>query len=813
MSFLPEPVDPARHERVRAARRIVAAALLPLIAIPMLATSAQAAEAPAAGGYSLAATVSPAALTVQECAADPNCLVAPAPVADSAANYKALQGLIDAARIRTGLDKDGKVLTGPTPMTVFVPAGEYLINKGLRLPPYVSLRGAGITATVLRADPRIASNWSYSTIVRHNDVKSAGSTQTVSDLTVNGDCRAGAGAPVPADLPASPAEPCDFLSTVPGTNTNTAGGVSVGDGWTVRQVRITNVEYFKLWIHNAKDVQIVDNRFDNWGGAESGDEDNIGGGGRNENVLIEHNQFDRTIRGNGMDFTNAIRPTIRYNTIYTDRAVAAARGMGDYGTIYMEGVPEATIADNLLYGAHIQLQSNGKYDHVGSNKDITNPRASVISGNQIIDSFGPGVTIVYDDYSTPDPAFPTDPNKVVWGTPGTWDTISTEGQNHYLRPGGANVVSGNTIIRPAESGVVVAGLRNQVKTAADTITGNTVVNAGASGSYEYSTGGGTYETSGVVIGIGNGDKIYGNSVADQLDAEHPRHTTWFGVQLGARSAKSTITNTVLTGPNGEANTATGVLGYLNRNGVAVPYAPTGLAVANGTVTWDESYVQAGVPVAGYKVFRDGEQVADLPTGSAVVPGNLLSANAFSLEADVPVNTVYNVVSTTSLGRYAAAGAVGTASLSLKATAAGSIGAAGVDYVPVTPNQQYTTTASYQALAGAFNRARTGIEYYDAAKVRISRLATGNTNSKETADNWITSSFTSAAPANAVYARVFVSVDNTLKDDVHLVDRIGLVAGTNTEQFVTAGAPAGATYHVLAYRQGGEFGSISAVKAP
>ncbi|OJF12816.1 hypothetical protein BG844_18550 [Couchioplanes caeruleus subsp. caeruleus] len=108
------------------------------------------------------------------------------------------------------------------------------------MPPYVSLRGAGITQTVLRMDPSTPSNRQYSTIIRHNDVDAPGSTQIASDLTVNGNCRTGAGAPIPTDMPGRPGEDCDFRS-IPGATTNTGGGVAVGDGWTVRQVRITNV--------------------------------------------------------------------------------------------------------------------------------------------------------------------------------------------------------------------------------------------------------------------------------------------------------------------------------------------------------------------------------------------------------------------------------------------------------------------------------------------------------------------------------------------------------------------------------------------
>jgi hypothetical protein len=47
--------------------------------------------------------------------------------------------------------------------------------------------------------------------------------------------------------------------------------------------------------------------------------------------------------------------------------------------------------------------------------------------------------------------------------------------------------------------------------------------------------------------------------------------------------------------------------------------------------------------------------------------------------------------------------------------------------------------------------------------------------------------------------------------VHLVDRIGLVSGFRTEQFADPTAPAGTTYHVVAYHQNGDFGAITEIR--
>ncbi|MEU7907584.1 hypothetical protein [Actinoplanes sp. NPDC049118] len=791
---------PPPFRTVRRALAVGMLLLLPQLFHPVSAPDPGAPEPEST--YTLASTVSPPAMTAAGCAADPLCVAAPAPVAGN--NHPALRKAVTAAAalaVPAVVDEGGAVRTAPRPATVFLAAGNYTLGAGLRLPPNVNLRGSGLTATTLSMITSSWKNFSYGFLVRWEDdaevaAPSPGSTNLVSDLTVNGNCREGAGAPVPADLPARPGGICDFrVGSAAGTNVG--GGVNVGDRWTVRQVRFTNLEYFKLWMHNAEDVHVVDNRFDNWGGAESGDEDNIGGGGRHDGAVIEYNQFDRTIRGNSLDFTNAIRSTIRANAVYADRAVAAARRVRGYGDMYLEGVPEATVSDNVMHGGHIILQSNGKYTRTGANRDITNPRGSTVSGNRLFDSFGAGVTVTYDDYADADGTY---------GTLGTWDTGSTRPGDHIVRPGGGNVVRDNVIVRPAESGVVVAGMMDRVKDLADTITGNSIVNAGHGGSTEMSTGGGTFETSGIGVSIGNGDRIYGNEVAD--DQTPP--TTWYGIHLGARNAVSTVTGTVLTGPSAQTNTTDGVIGVPVRQAAGAAVAPASPAVDGTVLTWAESYPAGNAAVAGYRVYRANVLVADLPVGSATVPANLVAEADAGVETDA---SGWAAVSNTLVARHGAAGALGTGSLSLTAVAAGSVNAAG-RLIPVTPGRKYTTVASFQALAGSGQRSRAGIEYYDAAGARINRLATQNHSSVDHPGSWITSNHTSAAPPNAAYAKVFVQVDNVAAGEVHLVDRLGLVAGTATEQWTDPAAGAGATYRVMAYRQGdGQPGWMSSVTTP
>ncbi|GID93847.1 hypothetical protein ACFQFC_07400 [Amorphoplanes digitatis] len=781
------------------ASRALAVVLLVMPALSASTAYALAEEQEPEPTYTLTATVSPAAMTAAGCAADPLCVAAPAPIAGN--NHPALKKAVAAAAalaVPAEVGADGAVLTAARPATVFLSPGDYTLGAGLRLPPNVDLRGSGLTATTLSM---ITSSWpsfSYSFLVRPQDdaAPSPGSTNLVSDLTVNGNCREGAGAPEPADLPARPGKVCDFRAG--GAGTNVGGGVSVGDRWTVRQVRFTNLEYFKLWLHNAEDVHLVDNRFDNWGGAESGDEDNIGGGGRHDGAVIEYNQFDRTIRGNSIDITNAVRTTIRANAVFADRAVAVARKITGYGDMYLEGVPEATVTGNYLRGGHIVLQSNGKYSHAGANKDITNPRGSTVSGNRLYDSFGAGVTVTYDDYADADRTY---------GTVGDWDTRSTAPGDHIVRPGGGNVVRDNVIVRPAESGILIAGMMDRVKDRPDTITGNSIVNAGHGGSTEMSTGGGTFETSGIGVSIGDGDRIYGNKVVD----DRTPHTTWYGIQLGARNANSTVTNTVLAGPGAKTGATTaGVIGVPLRKAAAAAAAPAPLIVKDRVLTWAESYPTGNAPIAGYRVYRAGALVAELPVGSAAIPANLVAKADAGMETTASGWTAF---SNTRVARRSGAGALGAGSLSLTAVAAGSVNAAG-RLIPVKPGRTYTAVASFRALAGPGRWSRAGIEYYDADKVRINRLAGHNPATVDRAGNWITSGYTSAAPAKAAYAKVFVQVDKVAAGNVHLVDRLGLVAGTGTQQWADPAGRPGTAYRVMAYRQGdGQPGWMSSVTAP
>ncbi|GAA2487730.1 hypothetical protein Ahu01nite_024430 [Winogradskya humida] len=755
---------------------VLGMALLSTLATQVVFTSAGQAANPAAAGYSLTPAFGDPTLTAADCAADPSCVVATIPRGNGLDDWSALTASIATAAGRA---------TSAQPATVFLPAGVYSLTRPLRLPPNVNLRGSGMTATTLTIAAGSHPNFNYSFLVRPDDTTVANSTNLVADLAVNGNCKVGAGLTGDAVLPSAT---CDH-----GAGDSAGGGIKTGDRWTVEHVRFTNLEYFKLWVNSTTGVRILDNRFDNLGGSGSGAEDNIGGGGFASDTVVTGNQFDATERGNSLDFTNARGLTFTRNVVYTDPAMLARYDRDDNGSLYLEAVTDSTITDNVFTGGHIVLKSNAGYTPTGNNKNVTNPARIVVRGNRITASYGAGITVTYTDYLDAD------------GTTGRVDGAvdASDTTNHTLWSGGGNVISDNVIDSPAESGVLVYGCYEAAKSVADTIAGNTVSNAGTDGSSSYSTGCGTFETVGVGLSIGKGDGVYGN-VATGAAGSPAVSGAWYGIQIGSRTAKTVPTGTVLTDPTGvyPANRSDSVIVGPYRYGRGTPESPvveTGVRTPGGAaLTWRESTALSGVPVVGYRVYRAGALVADLPVGSVTIPGNLMSEEAATLETGLGGWTAV-AKSTVSRTTGVAAPGVGASSLAITAGAAGQIGANG-PMTPVTPGQTYTAVASYRAGAQATARkARTGVVWLDASGTAVSsRLFTANTATVDATDRWTTSSFTAQAPAGAAYARVISAIDSAAAGEIHLMDRIGLVAGAATEGWTDPATPTGpTTYQVVA----------------
>ncbi|MFC3382567.1 glycosyl hydrolase family 28-related protein [Couchioplanes azureus] len=762
----------SRNSPARAA--VLGVSLLTTVAAQLAFASSAPADVPDAPAYTLAPAVGDPALTPQDCAGDPGCAAAGAPRGGGLDDWAALNGAIGAAAARS---------SSAAPATVFLPAGVYTVTKPLSLPPNVNLRGSGMTATTLVIAPGSHANFNYSFLVRPDSTADPveGSTNLVSDLAVNGNCKAGAGLTDEAVLPA---QACDH-----GAGNNAGGGISAGDRWTVRHVRFTNLEYFKLWIRATTGVRAVDNRFDNRGGAASGDEDNIGGGGNATDTVVSDNQFDATQLGNVVDVVNARGLVVRRNTVFTDPAMLTRFKRPTNGSLYLEAVTDSEVSDNLFFGGNLVLKSNAGYTPTGTNKDVTNPARNIVRGNRFVGTYDAGITVAYSDYKDSD------------GTYGRVDAPVDAGDtvNHTMWSGGGNVITDNVIENSAEGGIVVLGCLQAAKSVPDTIAGNHLLNPGGRDS-SFSTGCATFDAVGIGVAIGRGDRIYGNVVSGPA-------TTWYGIQIGSRTAPTTATDTVLTDLSGSypANSfgPLVVAGY--RYGKSTPESPVAqpaVGTPGGTtLTWKEVYALPNVFVGGYRVYRGGALVADLPVGGEI-PGNLMPADAATLENGLGG---WTAASRTSVSRVtgAAAPGVGAASLALTTTGAGLIGATG-PLVPVTAGQTYTAVASYQAQTTG-RKARTGVQWLDASGVAIGTKAYSNNQyTVDGTDRWITSSYTAQAPAGAAYARVLSAVDNAVVGEVHLMDRIGLVAGTATEAWTdTEGT---GPYDVVAYQVGGAAGS-------
>jgi hypothetical protein len=204
-------------------------------------------------------------------------------------------------------------------------------------------------------------------------------------------------------------------------------------------------------------------------------------------------------------------------------------------------------------------------------------------------------------------------------------------------------------------------------------------------------------------------------------------------------------------------------------------------------------------------------VADLPAGSATIPGNLLSTDASGLENAAAGTAGWTVSgSAGKVTRSTAGGAHGVASLQLTALKDGQISTSS-SAVPATAGTTYTSVAGFQAV-GTGRRVRAGLAFTDSTG-KVTRLGSANVATVDSTSGWMTSSYSAVAPAGAVSVQTFLMVENAVTGESHLIDRIGLVTGATTEQW-TAPAALSGTYQVVAYRTGdGELSPVTEIRIP
>lgn len=372
-----------------------------------------------------------------------------------------------------------KILTEAAPgSTVQLAAGTFSVSKPLTVPANVTLSGAGTSATTLKLAAGSWSAFSYGFVIMP-----AGDGATITGLTVDGNRSS--------------------TSTPPA---NAGGGIKTGNGWTLNDVRLTNLNYFKVWIHQVKNVTVRDCQFDAINGT-SGNEDNIGGG-RTDNVTISGNRFDATTRGNAIDLLRSTNLTISNNTL------AAAAGYER--NMYLEGVQGATVSGNTITNGSITAKSDKSYTGTAANTMPANIR---ISGNTITNSVSQGIGIVYD----------TDSRGSV--------------------AGGGNVVENNTITGSGRTGVVIIHCAPALATAPDSITGNTVTDAFGKGGATWGTGCGTVQAAGIAVTAGTDTTILKNTVRE---TRTPAMMT-YGVWAGSKNSRAPLVKPVITGTVVTAN--------------------------------------------------------------------------------------------------------------------------------------------------------------------------------------------------------------------------------------------------------------------
>lgn len=159
--------------------------------------------------------------------------------------------------------------------------------------------------------------------------------------------------------------------------------------------------------------------------------------------------------------------------------------------------------------------------------------------------------------------------------------------------------------------------------------------------------------------------------------------------------------------------------------------------------------------------------------------NLFTTDEASLEGSL---SSWTNSSNATIARVADGNALdGVASLQMISVGAGSQYAAVLNrYVPVTPGISYKFTG-YSKAVNVARSTRLYINYYDASKVFLSQIVSGDVASNTS--SWTALSASGVAPAGTVYALCFVYVlSPTGAGEETRWDRFSLVATTGTKTY-------------------------------
>jgi len=247
-----------------------------------------------------------------------------------------------------------------------------------------------------------------------------------------------------------------------------------------------------------------------------------------------------------------------------------------------------------------------------------------------------------------------------------------------------------------------------------------------------------------------------------------------GTIITAGSGPYTVNNSQTVGSVGSQVTMT-----------AAPVAKLTTSIAHGLSVGDIVSV-SGIfndstfnTVATAKVGTTGSTLVYDSPGTdvaAYAPGNLLTStqSSFGDAATTGWEVFANCTLSTSSGTYY------TAPRSMSVTSSGGTvdvsTLSGLNGIPVVVGATYTGFARF--LSGSVARQfNVGIRWYDSGGNALSLSWSAGTNSSLT--DWTTLSWSAVAPANSVYAALFIQVNSTLNTEVYYIDDAGLWRGSST----------------------------------
>src|SRR4029077_19165046 len=160
-------------------------------------------------------------------------------------------------------------------------------------------------------------------------------------------------------------------------------------------------------------------------------------------------------------------------------------------------------------------------------------------------------------------------------------------------------------------------------------------------------------------------------------------------------------------------------------------------------------------------------------------GNLLTVNQASVETNL---TGWAATLNNTSTQTAAQALDGTKSMQMSSTAAGRMDSAtpgGLSGIPVTALSTYTGSAFFRS-AATVEQCKVYIFWFTNTGAASTHPNDGGTLVSDTTTGWTQCTVTAAAPSDAAFAHLVVSVNNTAgAAEVHYVDEMGFVLGSRT----------------------------------